>query len=170
MSLPLFRFLISVSLINEFKLNESLILDPFMMECKVAIEPVDDTYMERLMEGRLSEDELVAGTEGIFKLKPPVHLDVWKLMNESLMHGWTHIKKRTVEAAHPNAPVALVDFVMNNTIQTVVAPIQILNELIHRINTGGIGFTPRRDPGTIAPISGESSIKYAANYYLSSNS
>ena len=133
---PVCRFVLALALVNEFKLNQNLILEPLMVECEVAVEPVDETYTQHFKSGQLSQSQLDRGTKGVFQVKTLVPLNAQKMMDANLRQTWAVSKKQAADDGNPNTPVVLIDFIRKDTIQTYVHPMKIFQNVIESVNCG----------------------------------
>jgi hypothetical protein len=137
---PLLNHFLQLAFVLEFNLNEKLILDkPIIARCDVSIDPADMTYTMRLVMGRIGDDELSQGTQGMLQVKSFIPQENSKTLDQNRMGIWRNVKKGNEERGLIGRPVGLVDFYMKGTVQTLTVGILVQEDAVQRVNEG-VGF------------------------------
>jgi hypothetical protein len=174
---PLLRFMIEIAFVVAFKINEnSLASDkPLLARCDLSINPVDQKFAKRLQMGKINDAKLAQGTQGMLQINSFIALDSSTDFDHTRMELWRNSKEhdRADSAARGvvGRPVALVDFYMKNTFQTITVSTPISKEAVQYAKEGG-GFQQESalDANFYRPdakLSEQSCLEYAPSSIIS---
>lgn len=159
----LLNHVLQVALALAFKLHEKPVTDtPFLARCTVSVHPSDMMYYMQILMGRISEEEVKKGTEGMFQISELVPLDPHKDMDHTRTELWKLSKKMAAERGHAGVPVGIVDMLMKDAVQSQSFGIAIYEDALFRARTGeGYEMESALFPGRKqVPLTQQSCIEY----------
>lgn len=134
---PVLSHFLQVAFVLSFDLHKKPILDaPIIARCDVSVEPAEMSYIMRLVMGQLSPAERAKGTPGMLQVRSFVSLDAATAVDRARMEVWKNMKRGNAERGFASNSIALVDFHMKGTVQSITLGIVIQDDAILRVSSG----------------------------------